>query len=1106
MLSKLVFTRFAIFATGLFSVGLSSEEISTSEVNSSYQLSYAQCLTKYKHHGTSLSVHQKAQNRETCHIEATFSSADEGLNDEHLSENIGQITRIEKGENASSRFNNKTISLAAEESKTSLQSDGEDGTLMWKFRHQSSEGAISSPAISHDGNIYFGSFDRHLYSVTKQGALNWVLYLGSEVRSTPAVSQDGTIYVGAGSQFYSINPDGEINWQVGTGGLIWSSPALASDGTVYVLSSDTLYAYANDGAELWAYKAERFSSSSPTIGGNGVIYFPATDGYIYAINPDGSLKWRYLTGDGIYFSSVALGHDETVYVGSGDGHLYALNSEGNLLWRYADRLTFYGSPVVDSQGNIYTTSFAGSLFALERNGQLLWEYKNESRGYFVYSSPVLGADGTVYVGSRDTDIHAIDSNGTLKWTYETYGWVNSTAAIDDSGLLLIGSDDGFIYAINTQSMGLANGFWPKKGFDNQHTSNRDYGLSATDSDGDGLTDFQEANLGTDPLKTDTDGDGLSDSQEVNTHKTDPLKRDSDDDGFSDGQEIRAGSNPVDSNDHPPGAKFMDYDGDGKADMAFRRPSTASQYVRKSSDRSLQYARLGLEPGDIPITGDFDGDGKADFALRRPANQFWYILNSSGVDAITGHSDGITRIQFGKRPEDIPVPADYDGDGITDLAVRRPSNHYWYVKNSSGVDNRTGNLDGITRFQFGRNAQDIPVVADYDGDGLADFAIRRPSNKTWYVYNSGGVDLLTGNQDGISRKAFGRSAEDIAVPADYDGDGRADLAVRRPSNFTWYVLNSSGSNYNSDREDGIQRIQFGRRADDIPVTADYDGDGITDFAVRRSANRMWYVLNSSGEDKLSGFTDGISRVDFGLRDGDIPIASPATIIMDMVEQGSELPVENVAPVARISTETTVTKPNERLTLDGSQSFDEEGDEITWRWQLVKHPAGSEAYLENAASEMAELVPDVEGVYTIALTVSDQYGDGEKTQLDVVVSAASLRLFEYSFFSREYEEVSMPYQANYTMSLKSGNTFAVGRFRLMAEDGDFTVKDVIAIDSSERVVPYINGLDSDQVIRAGEVVGFQLVSPATGGDTVFLEFGFTVEETRQKFSAKYQYDTN
>ena len=65
-----------------------------------------------------------------------------------------------------------------------------------------------------------------------------------------------------------------------------------------------------------------------------------------------------------------------------------------------------------------------------------------------------------------------------------------------------------------------------------------------DTDKDGLSDVEEARLGTDPAKNDTDEDGLNDREEVVIYKTDPLKADTDGDTYPDGGEVRNGYNPA----------------------------------------------------------------------------------------------------------------------------------------------------------------------------------------------------------------------------------------------------------------------------------------------------------------------------------------------------------------------------------------------------------------------------------------------------------------------------------------------------------------------------------------------------------------------------------
>jgi len=120
----------------------------------------------------------------------------------------------------------------------------------------------------------------------------------------------------------------------------------------------------------------------PTIGPDGTIYQGSWDGYLYALNKDGSLKWKYKTEGSISYPS-SIDKNGTIYLGGGDAHsgpdgnLYAFNPNGILKWKYDTKALRVGSPAIGPDGLIYVAA-SPDLFVFDSSGNLKWKKGSEA--------------------------------------------------------------------------------------------------------------------------------------------------------------------------------------------------------------------------------------------------------------------------------------------------------------------------------------------------------------------------------------------------------------------------------------------------------------------------------------------------------------------------------------------------------------------------------------------------------------------------------------------------------------------------------------------------------------------------------------------------------
>jgi outer membrane protein assembly factor BamB len=223
---------------------------------------------------------------------------------------------------------------------------------------------------------------------------------------------EGDLFLAAGPSVFRLTPEGEVRWRFDTGGAVVSSPAVDADGRVYVGSQDDhLYALAADGRMRWRHRADADIDASPVIADEGTIVVGADDGALRGFAPtDGVLRWETQFAGPIR-GPAALGRAGEVYVS---------------VYGPRPRLACVGAA----------------------DGEVRWSFAlGEETRLGSDGGAVVDADGNLYFGAHDGFFYALDPQGELRWVRQLGGAVDASPILLESGVLLVGADDGVLYGI-----------------------------------------------------------------------------------------------------------------------------------------------------------------------------------------------------------------------------------------------------------------------------------------------------------------------------------------------------------------------------------------------------------------------------------------------------------------------------------------------------------------------------------------------------------------------------------------------------------------------------------------------------------------------------------
>jgi outer membrane protein assembly factor BamB len=355
------------------------------------------------------------------------------------------------------------------------------------------------------------------FSYPTNATLLWQLQLTAQIHKQPVIAPDGTIYISQYAGAYSpvpiwaINPNGSIKWQTnmarggaggiasdvdgtvywlgdngsGTiglhalnstnGGTIWLypgawpccyAPAIGPDGTIYVNNGSQILAITN-GLLKWVYPTNSSSQSpftycSAVVGPDGTIYAPDINNNIYALNPNGTLKWMkngftQPQGTGLALDSGGIIYTVSSETNANPFYLTALMPDGTIKWQCTPPTNFcFGfTPEIGPDGTVYAaTYYSGNspynsqsdlLLAITPDGTIKWIFPLDAGGLYDGSPCAIASDGEIYVTSSANGIvYSLAPNGTINWAYQTSinsGGLKAPIIGPDGTIYVAGSND-----------------------------------------------------------------------------------------------------------------------------------------------------------------------------------------------------------------------------------------------------------------------------------------------------------------------------------------------------------------------------------------------------------------------------------------------------------------------------------------------------------------------------------------------------------------------------------------------------------------------------------------------------------------------------------------
>lgn len=325
-------------------------------------------------------------------------------------------------------------------------------TLRWKT-------AVGGPVAAQIATnaagteLYVATLHGELVCLALDGVVRWRRSLGDRVYSAPTVGKDGTIYVGSDAgKFFAIRPSGDEAWKFDTDEEADTAPLVRGDGSIVFTAGKSLFGLRANGTVLFRTRLRKKSFAPVASLPSGELVVGAQDHRVHLFSPAGDETSSVDVGADVDGGPV-VGDGGEIYVGTDAGEVVALQ-QGRVRWRVAVGGFVRGPLSVARNGDVLVGTYGPAPRVLRlaaADGRVLEAFSVQGTGakeFGIHGGPVEDARGTLYFGAQDDRIYAVGPEGRL-WTFTTGADVDASVTVLAGGVLVVGSYDGFVYALGS---------------------------------------------------------------------------------------------------------------------------------------------------------------------------------------------------------------------------------------------------------------------------------------------------------------------------------------------------------------------------------------------------------------------------------------------------------------------------------------------------------------------------------------------------------------------------------------------------------------------------------------------------------------------------------